>query len=78
MPPRVSAYEKVTRNMVDNLKETVEKGFESFEKKIDTFDTNQKELFNHQSSKLPLWATLTLTILGSLVTGLIVYGITGK
>ncbi len=64
--------------MVDNLTKNVDDGFKRIEKSLLSFDTNQKELFNHQSRKLPLWATLALTILGSLVTGLIVYGVTGK
>ena len=30
-----------------------------------------KQAFNHMSNRLPLWATLILTLLFSLVTGLI-------
>ena len=31
-----------------------------------------EEMFNHMSTKLPIWVTVLFTVLGSLVTGLIV------
>lgn len=34
--------------------------------------SDMKQAFNHMSNRLPLWATLLLTLLFSLVTGLIV------
>lgn len=34
--------------------------------------SDMKQAFNHMSNRLPLWATLILTLLFSLVTGLIV------
>jgi len=34
-----------------------------------------QKLTNHYSKRLPLWATILFTILGSLVVGLIVSGI---
>lgn len=33
------------------------------------------DLFNHQSSRLPLWATLFITFLSSIVVGLLVFAI---
>lgn len=72
---RPGAYEKVTRNMVDNLKEE----FIGFREYIsgefkDLKDTNAR-LYNHLSSRLPPWATIGMTIGGSLITGLIVWGL---
>ena len=55
------AYGEVTREMVNEIKD-----------KIDKLDCRMTELFNHQSSRLPLWVTILFTILGSLVTGLII------
>lgn len=34
-----------------------------------------KKLTNHYSKRLPIWATILFTILGSLVVGLIVNGV---
>lgn len=48
---------------------------ESFQKEIKEIKSDIKQAFNHMSSRLPMWATILFTILGSLVTGLIVAGI---
>ena len=52
---------KENRIMIETIKEDIAKLGE----KIDV-------AFNHMSGRLPGWATTTITILGSLVTGLIV------
>ena len=52
---------KENRIMIKAIKEDIAKLGE----KVD-------DAFNHMSSRLPGWATTTITILGSLVTGLIV------
>jgi len=70
--PKACAFGKVLEQKVVNLSEgftKMEKRFESFEKKIDGRLT---ELFNHQSSKVPKWVLIMITILASTVTGLIV------
>ena len=46
----VDAFGKVTRNMVENLKEDVTEGFIRMDKRFDQIDRRQTELFNHQSS----------------------------
>jgi hypothetical protein len=33
------------------------------------------DLFNHQSNRLPLWATLFITLLSSTVVGLLVFAL---
>ena len=52
---------KENRIMIESIKEDIS----MLGKKIDV-------AFNHMSGRLPGWATITITILGSLVTGLIV------
>lgn len=59
-----SAYCRVTREMVVNIKEDVK------EMKNDV-----KKLTNHFSKRLPYWATIVITLLSSLVVGLIVKGV---
>lgn len=72
---RETAYEKVTRNMVENLSKTMETGFSHVNAELVDIKKNQQELFNHQSKRLPMWTTIMITFLCSLVTGLIVWGI---
>ncbi len=66
------AFGKVTRNMVENQR----KEFDEFKTFISGEFTDLKAtnttLYNHLSGRLPTWATILFTILGSLVTGLIV------
>jgi len=66
----------VNRQKIEDLKETVI----NIEKKIDisTKELSEKmtDLYNHQSSRLPMWTTIILTLLTSILTGLIVYIIT--
>ena len=42
---------------------------------ISLLNTKVTELFNHQSNRLPLWATLFITLLSSTVVGLLVFAI---
>ena len=57
-------FGRETRQMVKGIKEDVN------EIKIDI-----KLLANHYSKRIPLWTTLFITILSSLVVGLIVRGL---
>lgn len=70
-----SAFEKVTRNMVDNL--TMD--FKEFKHEIrnefkDLKNTNVT-LYNHLSARVPPWVTIVLTIGASLLTGVIMWGL---
>lgn len=65
-------YGKINRNMIENLKETIETEFRYSNTKLDKIETRQTELFNHQSSRLPLWATAALTLGSGLIVGLLV------
>lgn len=62
-------YGAVNRQMITDIKEDVSE----VAKKIDKMDVKLDDLFNHQSSRLPLWATILFTIGGSLIVGLIVW-----
>ena len=55
---------KENRVMIEGLKEDIEK-----------LGTKVETAFNHMSSRLPTWATILFTILGSIVTGLIVMAV---
>jgi len=44
---------------------------ENLQKNIEDLGNKIEEAFDHMSSRLPMWATILFTILGSLVTGLI-------
>jgi len=58
------AFGRETRVMVKNIEENIN----NLSKKVDT-------MFNHMSNRLPPWATIIMTLLCSLVTGLIVHGL---
>lgn len=45
---------------------------ENIRKDISEIKLDVKQAFNHMSRRLPIWATVLFTILGSLVTGLVV------
>ena len=56
----VSAYSKVTRTMVIDMKEDIKEIRISLE-----------NLSNHYSKRLPLWATIIITLLTALSVGVI-------
>jgi|GEM_PF-1292069 len=66
------AFGKVSREKIENIKA----GFEKVEKKIDGLDTKVTQLFNHQSNRLPTWATIALSFLTMLVGALL--GVIGR
>ena len=59
------AYGQVTRQMITDIKESMDLNFKELKK-------NQEHLFNHMSSRVPMWVTIMFTILGSTVVGLLV------
>ena len=63
-----TSFEAVTREMVHNLG----KDIGEIKSQISNLDNKMTELFNHQSNRLPMWTTVIITILSSLVTGLII------
>ena len=69
------SFGKVNRNMIENIGDDFKdfKGYISGEFK-DLKQTNA-ELYNHLSTRIPAWVTILITIMGSLITGLIVWGV---
>ena len=70
-----SSYSQVTRNMVENLKQDFTELNRKVDERFDKFDVRITELFNHQSNRLPMWATVAFTIGGSLISGLIIWAV---
>jgi len=65
------SFEKVTRNMVENL----ELNFNDFKKEIrrefsQLKETNEK-LYNHLSNRIPAWATGLIALLTSIVSAMV-------
>ena len=69
------SFGKVTRNMVENIKEEHNDFKIYITKEFDDLKTVNVNLYNHLSSRLPAWATILITVLGSMITGLIVWGL---
>lgn len=61
-------YCTATRQMIVDTREDIKR----VENSIEKIDGKITELFNHQSSRLPMWTTIILTLLSSLTVGLIV------
>lgn len=74
---RNGVFEKVTRERVDNLAQEVKEGFKNMVTRLVSIENKQQELFNHQSNRLPMWATVLITILSSAIVGLAVAFIKG-
>lgn len=59
------------------LTKKIDDGFSEIGERLDKSDENQTQLFNHQSSRLPTWATVLISILTAIVGGLIGKGVFG-
>ena len=74
---KITAYEEVTRNMVDNL----DKGFNDFKgeirKEFASLRMTNEHLYNHVSKRLPPWGTVVISILVALLAGFIGIGLGG-
>ena len=75
VPERLAVIETEVTNIKDTLDDIKNNHLNSIYKKFDDiwnkFSCFEKKLTN----RLPLWATLLITLLSSLVVGLIVYGV---
>jgi len=58
------AYGQVTREMVTDIRDDLKGVKESIEK----LDVKLTDLYNHQSNRLPLWATILMSLLVGLVS----------
>jgi len=72
-----SSYEKVTRNMVENLREEF-KGFRlEIKNEFEEMKKLNMSLYNHLSNRLPPWATAIGAIgiaIISAITGIVIGG----
>ena len=68
MPIKSCEYGRENRIYINELRTDISK----INKGIEELNLKITDLFNHQSSRLPVWATIIITTLGSLVTGLTV------
>ena len=55
--------------------ENINKDIAEIKQGINTLNGRVTELFNHQSNRLPLWASIMMTLLSSLVVGLLVFAL---
>ena len=69
------AFGKVSRNMIENLSKDYDTFKLDIKKEFDELRTTNTQLYNHLSSRVPPWVTIVMTIGGSLITGLIVWGL---
>ncbi len=67
MDDRQTAYEEVTRQMVIGL----ENGFNDFKTEIRKEFAKQNIKIEHLANRLPVWATILISILSGLLCGLI-------
>jgi hypothetical protein len=58
------AYGQVTREMVTDIRDDLKGVKESIEK----LDEKVTDIYNHQSNRLPLWATILMSLLVGLVS----------
>ena len=78
IPERLAVIETEVMNIKETLDDIKNNHLNSIYKKFDDiwkkFSCFEKKLTN----RLPLWATLLITLLSSLVVGLVVYGVMRK
>jgi hypothetical protein len=67
---KASAFEAVTRNMVDDLKEDVNDIKIDMKEGFNNIDVRITELFNHNSNKWPPTAVWALTLIGMILSAL--------
>ena len=69
------AFGDVTRNMVENISKDYDQFKLDIKKEFDELRTTNTKLYNHLSSRVQPWVTIVLTFAGSLITGLVVWGL---
>ena len=66
MKEKITAYEQVTREKIDNI----EKEINALKDQFSKFDERTTQMFNHTSNRLPFWATIIITLLSSATIGM--------
>ena len=68
------AYGAVNRQMISDMKEDISE----IKGGIEGLNTKVTELFNHQSNRLPAWATGVIAFLASVVSALGIWALTSR
>ena len=68
-------YGKITRTIVESNTRLINDFKQEMRDEFKELREINKDLYNHLSSRLPIWVTILFTILGSLSVGLIVYSV---
>jgi len=64
-------FGRMVKKDLNFLVKKIESGFGDISSRLDKTDNKQIELFNHQSSRLPTWATVTIAVMTAIIGGLI-------
>lgn len=75
---RQTAYEEVTRNMVENLKTDFGDFKNEIRNEFSGLRTTNEHLYNHVSKRLPPWGTVVISILVAMLAGFIGLGVGGN
>jgi len=69
------AFGKVSRNMIENVSTDFKDFRTEIRKEFHELKETNTQLYNHLSKRMPAWVTVVFTIMGSLITGLVVWGL---
>lgn len=72
---RQTAYEEVTRNMVENMRSDLTDFKSEIRSEFSSLRTTNEHLYNHVSKRLPPWGTVLISVLTGLLTGFIGLGL---
>jgi len=68
-------FGKITRTIVDNNTKLINEFKQEIREEFRELKELNNDLYNHLSTRLPIWVTVLFTILGSLTVGLIVHSL---
>lgn len=74
---RQTAYEEVTRNMVENIKNDFSDFKNEIRGEFAGIRITNENLYNHVSKRLPPWGTVVISVLTAFLSGFIGMGIGG-
>lgn len=78
VPERLAVIETEVTNIKETLEDIKNNHLNSIYKKFDDIWKKLSCFEKKLTNRLPLWATLLITLLSSLVVGLVVYGVMRK
>jgi hypothetical protein len=78
IPERLAVIETEVTNIKETLEDIKNNHLNSIYKKFDDIWKKLSCFEKKLANRLPLWATLLITLLSSLVAGLVVYGVMRK